>query len=658
MNYPVWYLPDTGGGLLIAIIAIVHVFISHFAVGGGLYLVMAERKGLRENNPAILEFTRKHTKFFMLITLVFGGITGVGIWFIIALVQPAAVSMLIHTFVYGWAAEWVWFLVEIIALMVYYYTFGKMDSRTHQKVGWIYFFAAWMSLFLINGIIGFMLTPGSWLDNQNFWAGFFNPSFWPALFVRSFISFGLAGLYAFITCAFLKDRDLRLRMTRYSGKWALGSLLLALPSAWWYVAILPEPAARLVKGASPTIQAADNYALYSLIVLFILVLLLAVVRPAINTRAVALLTLVPAFVLFGAFEWTREAARRPFVINEIMYSNGVSVAQAEAFNGESFLAQTRFAAVQEVTDDNLSEAGAELFKFQCYACHTIGGINNDILSRTAAMDFIAMTKYLRNIIHQRPYMPPFLGTELEAQALAAYIVGDLHGEPILLPAAEPAKAGQLVYDNYCIGCHNIDIVIDWAEGLSTEEILSGLTSLSQMNAMMDDFTGTAEEARQLALFLATPEEPPVPAEPGRIIYQAHCVACHEIDVIQQWAQGRSLNEVAEGLANLSQLNAMMTDFVGPDEERRQLAAFLLAETEAAAAAGAISGREVYDNNCIGCHDRDIVVRWAAGKSSAEIDTGLAELGQLNPMMQGMTLEQADRAALTLWLELESKGGSQ
>ena len=44
MNYPVWYLPSLGGGFLIALIAITHVFISHFAVGGGLYLVLAERK--------------------------------------------------------------------------------------------------------------------------------------------------------------------------------------------------------------------------------------------------------------------------------------------------------------------------------------------------------------------------------------------------------------------------------------------------------------------------------------------------------------------------------------------------------------------------------------------------------------------------------------
>ena len=39
MNYPVWELPASG--LLIAVVSILHVFVSHFAVGGGLFLVLA-----------------------------------------------------------------------------------------------------------------------------------------------------------------------------------------------------------------------------------------------------------------------------------------------------------------------------------------------------------------------------------------------------------------------------------------------------------------------------------------------------------------------------------------------------------------------------------------------------------------------------------------
>ena len=94
MNYPVWQLDAFGGGLLVAIVAIVHVYISHFAVGGGLFLVLTEMKGLREGSPGILAYTRRHTKFFLLLTMILGGMTGVGIWFTIALLSPAATSSL------------------------------------------------------------------------------------------------------------------------------------------------------------------------------------------------------------------------------------------------------------------------------------------------------------------------------------------------------------------------------------------------------------------------------------------------------------------------------------------------------------------------------------------------------------------------------------
>ena len=42
MNYPVWDVPHLGSGWVIGIIAIFHVMISQFAVGGGLYLPVAE----------------------------------------------------------------------------------------------------------------------------------------------------------------------------------------------------------------------------------------------------------------------------------------------------------------------------------------------------------------------------------------------------------------------------------------------------------------------------------------------------------------------------------------------------------------------------------------------------------------------------------------
>ena len=60
MNYPVWFLPNIGGGLLIAIIAVLHVVISHLAVGGGLFLVLTERKAVLTKDSALLEYVKKH----------------------------------------------------------------------------------------------------------------------------------------------------------------------------------------------------------------------------------------------------------------------------------------------------------------------------------------------------------------------------------------------------------------------------------------------------------------------------------------------------------------------------------------------------------------------------------------------------------------------
>ena len=172
MNYPAWDIPASG--LLIAVIAILHVFVSHFAVGGGFYLVLVERRARRDGDAPLLDYAKRLSRFFILLTLVFGAISGVGIWFTIGLVHPQATSSLINTFVWGWAIEWTFFFVEIAAAMVYYYGWDRLSARMHMAIGWIYVAAAWLSLVVINGILTYMLTPGQWILTRGFWDGFFN----------------------------------------------------------------------------------------------------------------------------------------------------------------------------------------------------------------------------------------------------------------------------------------------------------------------------------------------------------------------------------------------------------------------------------------------------------------------------------------------------
>ena len=510
MNYPVWFLPETGGGLLIALIAIFHVFVSHFAVGGGLYLIYAEKKGLRENSQPILDFTKKHARFFLLVTMVFGSITGVGIWFIIALVNPAATSFLIHNFVFGWAAEWVFFTVEIGAAFVYYYMFGRMDAKTHLQVGWLYFIAAWMSLALINGIIGVMLTPGSWAENMDFWAGFFNPSFYPSLIFRTFIALMIAATYGYLSASFTTDREVRIAMTRFSAKWALVTLVITILSGFWYLSVLSEQSHGLVMGKSPTIVAVLPWAAAGGIALLLVMLGAGIIRPHLNLKPIAGLAMVGALLVMGGFEWTREAARRPYVINEVMYSNSILKKEVPELNATGYLQKALWVENKQVSEDNLLAAGEELFIQQCYACHTVNGRNNDIVKVTSTMSYRALVSYINKIHEVRYFMPPFAGTEMEAKALAAYIASGLHGKEREQVSAESGSTagptGPILFDEHCASCHAVEDLRSALDGQEQPAIIDTLMTLNEISEEMEPFSGTAEEQAVLADFLRGAQE--------------------------------------------------------------------------------------------------------------------------------------------------------
>ena len=422
MNYPIWYLDAFGGGLLIALIAIIHVYVSHFAVGGGLFLVLTEMKGLREGSAEILAYTKKHTKFFLLLTMVFGGMTGVGIWFTISLLSPAATSSLIHIFVFGWAMEWVFFLAEIVSLLFYYYTFDRLSPKKHLILGWIYFGCAWASLFIINGIIDFMLTPGAWLTDNNFWSGFFNPTFWPALFFRTFMALMIAGLFGFLTSANIKEATLRHTMIRYCGLWLLPPLALLLGSALWYKAALSPAQQELIFLLAPEMK--PFLALFIWLSPLITVggLAMAILRPQAVVRPLAWLLLLLGFLYLGCFEFIREGGRRPYIIHDYMYSTSVKKADLPQVQKAGFLASARWVKNKTITADNRMEVGRELFTLLCLPCHSVGGPLNNILPMAKRYSPAGMRSYLATMGGAAtPYMPPIACNEEEQGVLADFI---------------------------------------------------------------------------------------------------------------------------------------------------------------------------------------------------------------------------------------------
>ncbi len=440
MNYPVWELHYMGGGLLVALIAVFHVFLSHFAVGGGLFLVLSEIKAHKENSPGLLNYTKKHAKFFMLLTMVAGGISGVGIWFIIALLQPAGTSVLIHNFVFGWATEWVCFLGEIVALFIYAYTFDTMDKKHHLIMGWLYFLFAWLSLVLITGIINFMLTPGAWLESRNFWEGFLNPGFLPGTVFRTFISLVIAGLFGLLTASFLKDESIRRSMVSYSAKWISFPVVGLAASGWWYFSVLPQQARELITGSSPELLPFVQTFIW-LCPVILLAGLFVMARTRISGKPIAFILLVLGFAYMGSFEWIREGARKPWIIYDYMYANSVLKNDETRLAEKGILNTAKWAQHRKITPDNTLEAGKEIFFLHCSSCHSIGGPNNDILKATEKFTEFGMDSFLNGMGKLTAYMPRFMGTLQERNLTGTMtnmycspgIIWECIAFPILIP---------------------------------------------------------------------------------------------------------------------------------------------------------------------------------------------------------------------------------
>jgi mono/diheme cytochrome c family protein len=461
--------------------------------------------------------------------------------------------------------------------------FGRMDSATHLKVGWVYFISAWMSLFLINGIIGFMLTPGGWLENQSFWSGFFNPSFWPSLVFRTCIAVMLAGVYGYLTASFTKDAEVRTAMTRFSAKWSLLALVGTVPSALWYVSVLPSPARDLVLGSSPTIAAAGLWGAAAVAVVVALSLIFGFIRPGLNTRTTALAAMCGALVMLGSFEWIREAARRPYAVNEVVYSNMIFKDDLSTLNEEGYLQTALW--VEERTDspEDRLDAGRELFIQQCFACHTLNGFNNDLMAQTAHMSHTALVSYIGKIHEVRYFMPPFAGTQEEAAMLASYIATGLHGkEPAAAVDGAGADAGQEVFEIHCAACHESEDLGPPTEELNQAEIVELLAALDELSDEMVPFEGTEEEAAALAnylYFLSERDQASVSTSgsaeaAGAALFESECSVCHSAEDMAAMLDGWEPAEIRQALDTLDELSDEMIPFAGSPEEKEALSNFL------------------------------------------------------------------------------------
>ena len=446
MNYPFWDIPILGSGWVIGIIAIFHVMISQFAVGGGFYLPLAERKAMRiadlETRIDWLAQLVSYSKFFLILTGVFGTISGVGIWFAIGLTHPEATSTLIHNFVFGWAIEWVFFIVELTTAAVYYYTWNRIDPKLHLTVGWVYAGASFCTLVIINGILSFMLTPGhAWLavagtghEAFKFWNAFFNPTYWPSLFLRTCVCTALAGVWALISASRIDgDRQpaLKTSLVKWSVKWLVPSFV-AMPFLMiWYLFMVPASQRALLTLGIVTIGA-GTFSTVTRIALIIIVTSATIVgvayylayrNPVEFNLSHALAVLLLALIATASGEYAREMLRKPYVIGRWMFSNGVRVPYVARINSEGYLAHTNWVWNGSTTSYSRGEA---IYRGECGSCHTLNGyrpLAQLLAGRDSANigNFITMLHDYKPDSPYRRFMPPMVGVKQDVDDLTNFL---------------------------------------------------------------------------------------------------------------------------------------------------------------------------------------------------------------------------------------------
>ena len=171
-----------------------------------------------------------------------------------------------------------------------------------------------------------------------------------------------------------------------------------------------------------------------------------------------------------------------------------------------------------------AEAGREVFKLECAACHTerahLGVLRlvrgKSVAAITAILDATAKPVTadgepaswsdpgVRVATWLGRRMPPFAGTEAEKRALAIHLARLGGDERAGLEAPAAAAGGADVFEQYCAACHGPDSqwpISDRLRGRAAGDFYEMIGRLPQVREEMPPFAGSEDERRALAQYL-------------------------------------------------------------------------------------------------------------------------------------------------------------
>jgi mono/diheme cytochrome c family protein len=458
--YPTFYVPQVGTAWVMGIIGVIHVVASHTSVGAAFLFAMLETVAYRQNKPELMEFIRRYGMFLLVFSYIIGSITGPGIWYAITVASPRGVGGLIHNFVWVWAAEWVYFTVEVIGVYALVYLIGKIDAKSHLKLTWSFALASWATMLLIVGILSFMMWPGhdDWYRTGSTNDAFYNLNFFAHLGTRTGSMLVMAAVVGLMVASRMRDQALRKSVTRMLVPVGLIGGLFAVMMFLYYLQTLPYNAIVMLNAHLLPVYAQGMVAVFVVATAY---LIFAWLRPLwVHTALAVAVFLFVSVVGVWPEERMRESMRKPYVAGQYIYSNQVIArdvpgkgiaAEVDRIAEHGFLKLHPFVPdrLRTVTAENQLEAGQLLAKVACANCHALepgAPLRNipDKLHRATDADLIAA--FLRGPLAHgtQPYMPRIALPESEVEALAAYLAAVNSGVDVPSLIAQQRAASSRV----------------------------------------------------------------------------------------------------------------------------------------------------------------------------------------------------------------------
>ena len=442
LTYPVNDFGPIMKGLVIGGLGIFHVFTAQFAIGGGFlmcyfqWLAGRQAQG-SEASRLTRAFLDSYFSFLVLISFVLGALTGVGMWFTSIQISPQTIGLMVDEFHWLWATEWTFFCIEVISGYTFYRYGKRLSDPARLTLLTIYSLAAWMSLFWINGILSWQLTPGNWLITHTVWDGFFNPSFYPSLLYRTVAALAIASLIALVVINSLDTltREEKAILIHQTSKLLVPMALMPFLGLW-YVLVIPADSRSWIMGGSIAMTLFLHLSAGASVIIGAYAILgLARKRLFIN-GATALLLCVLAFAATAGGEFVREGIRKPFTVRETLYSNAITPDELlELRRVGSTTADPYPLRDAHLYANEQLRLGAKVFRNQCSVCHTMNGVNGiEHLTQSWSIDQKRMN--IAKLQRTKAFMPPFAGTPAELEALVQLLEWHGANKPRSWPQSE------------------------------------------------------------------------------------------------------------------------------------------------------------------------------------------------------------------------------